>query len=117
MKTFLGLTIAAATMAAGVMMAGPVHAAAHAAAKCGEPIADPRPAFNAQGLAFGSVIAEIKGEDGDASGYVLQEAGFKYGYTGGSRVLPAEFVEFAAGRALIKLRDPDAVKSFPSYSC
>lgn len=113
MKTIFSLTLAAAAIAAGlsVTTAAPVHAA------CAQPLEDPRPAFNPKGQRVGEVIAQINGEDGEPSAYVVQRPGIMFAYDGRSQVLPAEFVSFLAGRAKILVSDSSEVDGFPAYKC
>ncbi len=113
MKLVPALALAATAAVAAMTLNTPVQAAAH----CGEAIENPRPAFNANGQRFGTIIKAIKDDSGEATSYVLQESGVMYGYTGGSRVLPAEYVEFLAGRAKILLQDPASISSFPAHNC
>lgn len=113
MRFTLSVTLAAAAIAAGLSFTAP----ATVQAACAQPLENPRPAFNPKGQRIGQVIAEIKGDDGEASGYVVQRPGVMFGYSGRSQVLPAEFVEFSAGRAKILVTNSSDVDGFPAYRC
>ena len=87
---------------------------AQAQTGCGTELENPLDAFTPNGIGLGALVAENRNADGEVESYVIAEEGFMYGYLGSRRVLPPEYVEIAAGRAKVLIRDKDGLQTFPN---
>ncbi|WP_416900078.1 MAG: hypothetical protein ACMVY4_10410 [Minwuia sp.] len=93
------MRLLSATGLATMAIAGSLFLASNSASAqsaCATALDNPRPAFTATGIELGELVAEVRNSDGDAEAFVIAEEGIMYGYLGGRRILPSDFVEMAA---------------------